>query len=329
MAPIRGSRQSGYRAISQTGDGNNVFYVGLGDQFDDDRRLVRATASALRPHIEPSGADASRLPVSASGRPPLGSNKARPLRSLHPSTGGTQPGAELAPIGLEAATKPRTVAAESPQSRPGRPLRRASLSSQHAAPASSGPAGRCGRDVINGRAGVCVGARLYPAPRFARLANSPIRPRVRRYARAALVVDWIKDVGVPCRGIGSPGHYDGTATRREHRCPAARSAGLPPSHEIVRPLRGCSRRRWHRMTDASVRCRRRTAPGPAPRRPNLRSSTRWWRQTMPRSSRATRRRGRCRSKARRADRCSLPAAAPLPGPRTRRTSHKDEHDVAS
>jgi hypothetical protein len=26
-----------------------IFYIGLGDQFDDDRRLVRKAASALRP----------------------------------------------------------------------------------------------------------------------------------------------------------------------------------------------------------------------------------------------------------------------------------------
>jgi hypothetical protein len=31
-----------------------VFYIGLGDQFDDDRRLVREAASALRPAIRPT-----------------------------------------------------------------------------------------------------------------------------------------------------------------------------------------------------------------------------------------------------------------------------------
>jgi hypothetical protein len=28
-----------------------AFYIGLGDQFDDDRRLVREAASALRPAV--------------------------------------------------------------------------------------------------------------------------------------------------------------------------------------------------------------------------------------------------------------------------------------
>src|SRR5215510_10129523 len=34
----------------------DVFYIGLGDQFDDDRRLVREAASALHPAIRPTWA---------------------------------------------------------------------------------------------------------------------------------------------------------------------------------------------------------------------------------------------------------------------------------
>jgi hypothetical protein len=30
-----------------------TFYIGLGDQFDDDRRLVREAASALHPPMRP------------------------------------------------------------------------------------------------------------------------------------------------------------------------------------------------------------------------------------------------------------------------------------
>jgi hypothetical protein len=38
-----------------TADTNDtgVFYVGLGDRFDDDRRLVREAASELRPAMHP------------------------------------------------------------------------------------------------------------------------------------------------------------------------------------------------------------------------------------------------------------------------------------
>ena len=41
------TRYGDLRARNDTG----VFYIGLGDQFDDDRRLVRETASELRPAI--------------------------------------------------------------------------------------------------------------------------------------------------------------------------------------------------------------------------------------------------------------------------------------
>jgi hypothetical protein len=47
----------------KTGNYTGVFYVGLGDQFDDDRRLVRETASALRPPIRRTWAGASRLAI--------------------------------------------------------------------------------------------------------------------------------------------------------------------------------------------------------------------------------------------------------------------------
>jgi len=37
-----------------------VLYIGLGDQFDDDRRLVRESASALHPAKRPTWAGAAR-----------------------------------------------------------------------------------------------------------------------------------------------------------------------------------------------------------------------------------------------------------------------------
>jgi hypothetical protein len=40
-----------------SGDDSGVFYIGLGDQFDDDRRLVREITSALRTAIRPSWAE--------------------------------------------------------------------------------------------------------------------------------------------------------------------------------------------------------------------------------------------------------------------------------
>ena len=38
----------------KTGAHSGVFYIGIGDRFDDDRRLVRALTSALRTAIRPS-----------------------------------------------------------------------------------------------------------------------------------------------------------------------------------------------------------------------------------------------------------------------------------
>ena len=43
-----------------------VIYIGLGDRFDDDRRLVRETTSMLRPGMRP--ASGWRLPSSYFGR---------------------------------------------------------------------------------------------------------------------------------------------------------------------------------------------------------------------------------------------------------------------
>ena len=43
------TRHGGLEDTSDTG----VFYVGLGDRFDDDRRLVREAASELRPAMHP------------------------------------------------------------------------------------------------------------------------------------------------------------------------------------------------------------------------------------------------------------------------------------
>jgi hypothetical protein len=47
-------------------------YVGLGDQFDDDRRLVRASAAASRPAIGPASDGISARMISADSRPPPG-----------------------------------------------------------------------------------------------------------------------------------------------------------------------------------------------------------------------------------------------------------------
>ena len=65
------------KARSYTG----VFYIGLGDHFDDDWRLVREATSEFRPAIRPTWAGASRPVSSAASRPPLGSNKVTSLRS--------------------------------------------------------------------------------------------------------------------------------------------------------------------------------------------------------------------------------------------------------
>ena len=47
-------------------DDAGATYIGLGDQFDDDRRLVRETASKLRPGMRPAWA--SRFPSGYFGR---------------------------------------------------------------------------------------------------------------------------------------------------------------------------------------------------------------------------------------------------------------------
>jgi hypothetical protein len=48
------TRHGELKARNDTG----AFYIGLGDRFDDDRRLVRETASALRPAIRLASAGA-------------------------------------------------------------------------------------------------------------------------------------------------------------------------------------------------------------------------------------------------------------------------------
>jgi hypothetical protein len=48
-----------------------AFYIGLGDQFDDDRRRVRASASAFRPTIRPTSDGVSARTISADSRSPL------------------------------------------------------------------------------------------------------------------------------------------------------------------------------------------------------------------------------------------------------------------
>ena len=86
---------------------SGVFFVGLGDQFDDDRRLVREASSAPRPAI--------RLIVGwrflsshfrRQDRPPVGSNKAKLLRSGHDSrsTYGPNPSVMVPRIGFEPTT---------------------------------------------------------------------------------------------------------------------------------------------------------------------------------------------------------------------------------
>ena len=47
LMPHKHSEDRVYTVIS------GVFYIGLGDQFDDDRRFVRVTASARRPGRRP------------------------------------------------------------------------------------------------------------------------------------------------------------------------------------------------------------------------------------------------------------------------------------
>jgi hypothetical protein len=67
MALTRQSIQSTLRSVStRHGDLNagcdtSVFYVGLGDQFDDDRRLVRETGSTVRPTVHSFLSDARSI----------------------------------------------------------------------------------------------------------------------------------------------------------------------------------------------------------------------------------------------------------------------------
>ncbi|MET0163973.1 MAG: hypothetical protein ABW318_03085 [Vicinamibacterales bacterium] len=49
---VLGSVLTRHRGPEDTSDAG-VFYVGLGDRFDDDRRLVREAASELRPAVHP------------------------------------------------------------------------------------------------------------------------------------------------------------------------------------------------------------------------------------------------------------------------------------
>jgi hypothetical protein len=49
---VLGSVLTRHRGPEDTSDAG-VFYVGLGDRFDDDRRLVREAASELRPAMHP------------------------------------------------------------------------------------------------------------------------------------------------------------------------------------------------------------------------------------------------------------------------------------
>lgn len=71
------TRHGDLKARNDTG----VFYIGLGDQFDDDRRLVREAMSEFRPAIRSTRAGASLPVISAASRPPLGSSKATLLQS--------------------------------------------------------------------------------------------------------------------------------------------------------------------------------------------------------------------------------------------------------
>jgi hypothetical protein len=50
-------------------DHTGVLYIGLGDQFDDDRRLVREATSAPRPAIHPGSAVIPGPVISADSRP--------------------------------------------------------------------------------------------------------------------------------------------------------------------------------------------------------------------------------------------------------------------
>jgi hypothetical protein len=52
-----------------------VFYIGLGDQFDDDRRLVRVVTPEFRPALGPALTGSSHPVITATSRPPLGSNE--------------------------------------------------------------------------------------------------------------------------------------------------------------------------------------------------------------------------------------------------------------
>jgi hypothetical protein len=54
-----------------------VFYIGLGDQFDDDRRRVREVASALRPVMHPSSAVMPHPVISADSCPPSGGEQGK------------------------------------------------------------------------------------------------------------------------------------------------------------------------------------------------------------------------------------------------------------
>ena len=49
---VLGSVLTRHRGPEDTSDAG-VFYVGLGDRFDDDRRLVREAASEFRPAMHP------------------------------------------------------------------------------------------------------------------------------------------------------------------------------------------------------------------------------------------------------------------------------------
>ena len=57
------SSEAAFRSLStrhgdlKTGADSDVFYIGIGDRFDDDRRLVPALTSALRTAIRPASWD--------------------------------------------------------------------------------------------------------------------------------------------------------------------------------------------------------------------------------------------------------------------------------
>ena len=52
-------------------------YIGMGDQFDDDRRRVRASPSAFRPAIRPTANGVSARANSADSRSPHGPRSTR------------------------------------------------------------------------------------------------------------------------------------------------------------------------------------------------------------------------------------------------------------